>query len=48
MLQLDSKTPVLSLTRVTYTEHDQPVEYVRSVYRCDRYQLRTVLYYTSR
>jgi GntR family transcriptional regulator len=46
-LQLDNKTPVLSLTRVTYTDHDQPVEYVRSVYRCDRFQLRTVLRYTS-
>jgi GntR family transcriptional regulator len=42
-LELDTRTPVLSLSRVTYTEHDQPVEYVRSVYRCDRYQLRTIL-----
>jgi GntR family transcriptional regulator len=42
-LQLDNKTPVLSLTRVTYTDYDQAVEYVRSAYRCDRYQLRTIL-----
>jgi len=47
-LQLNTKTPVLNLTRVTYTEHDQPVEYVRSVYRCDRYQLHTVLHYSGR
>jgi DNA-binding GntR family transcriptional regulator len=40
---LDNKTPVLSLTRVTYTDYDQAVEYVRSAYRCDRYQLRTIL-----
>ncbi|HML21963.1 MAG TPA: GntR family transcriptional regulator [Aggregatilinea sp.] len=46
-LDLDTKTPVLSLTRVTYTDHDQPAEYVRSVYRCDRYQLRTILRYTN-
>lgn len=44
-LDLGAKTPVLALTRVTYTDHDQPVEYVRSVYRCDRFQLRTVLQY---
>lgn len=47
VLHLDGKTPVLSLTRVTYADHDQPMEYVRSVYRCDRYHLRTVLRYTS-
>ncbi len=46
-LNLDANTPVLSLTRVTYTDHDQPVEYVVSVYRCDRYQLRTVLRYSK-
>ena len=45
-LQLDNRTPVLSLTRVTYTDHDQPVEYVRSVYRCARYHVRTILSYT--
>jgi GntR family transcriptional regulator len=46
-LGLDTKTPVLSLTRVTYADNDQPVEYVQSVYRCDRFQLRTVLRYTN-
>lgn len=45
-LQLDRETPVLSLTRITYADHNQPVEFVRSVYRCDRYQLRTILRYT--
>jgi len=42
-LALDRQTPVLSLTRVTYIEHNQPIEYVCSVYRCDRFQLRTIL-----
>lgn len=43
ILKLDSATPVLNLTRVTYTDDDVPLEYVRSVYRCDRYQLRITL-----
>lgn len=45
ILNMNSHTPVLSRTRVTYTEYDQPVEYVRSVYRSDRYQFRAVLRY---
>lgn len=44
ILKLDDATPVLNLARVTYTDDDVPVEYVRSVYRCDRYQLRIVLH----
>ena len=42
-LQLDGTTHVLSMIRVTYTDQNQPVEYVRSVYRGDRYQLHTML-----
>jgi GntR family transcriptional regulator len=48
VLDLDSHTPVLTRTRVTYTEYDQPVEYVRSVCRSDRYQFRVVLRYDDR
>jgi GntR family transcriptional regulator len=47
LLDMGSRTPVLSRTRVTYTEYDQPVEYVRSVCRGDRYQLRAVLRYND-
>jgi GntR family transcriptional regulator len=45
VLHLDSCDPVLSQTRLTFTELDQPVEYVRSVYRGSAYQLRTSLTY---
>jgi GntR family transcriptional regulator len=46
-LQIGHQTPVLSLTRVTYTERNRPVEYVSSVYRGDLYQLRTRLRCTT-
>jgi GntR family transcriptional regulator len=46
-LELDEKTPVLNLTRVTFNEQDQPVEFVRSVHRGDQYRLRTILRYTE-
>lgn len=42
-LELPARTPVLSLRRVTYDEHDQPIEFVSSCYHSERYQLRTVL-----
>ncbi len=43
VLRLDNATPVLNLARVTYTGDNVPLEYVRSVYRCDRYQLHIIL-----
>ncbi len=46
-LDLDGKTPILQFTRVTFDEQNQPVEYVRSVYRGDKYQLRTILHYSA-
>lgn len=46
-LELDKGTPVLHFTRVTFDESDQPLEYVRSVYRGDRYQLRAALRYSE-
>lgn len=43
VLEAEPGTPVLSVTRVTFTENDQPIEYVRSSYRGDRYKFYTVL-----
>lgn len=45
LLQIDRYTPVLSLTRTTYTERDQPIEHVHSVYDGNAYTLRTRLLY---
>ena len=42
-LGLPLRVPVLSLARLTFDQHDQPVEFVRSCYHSERYQLRTVL-----
>lgn len=46
-LKLDDTIPVLSFTRVTYNEHDNPIEFVQSVYRGDQYQLRVMLRYSE-
>lgn len=43
VLEAEPGTPVLSVTRVTFNENDQPIEYVRSSYRGDRYKFYTVL-----
>ncbi|MFO7632200.1 MAG: GntR family transcriptional regulator [Caldilinea sp.] len=43
VLDIRAHAPVLSLMRVTYDEHDHPIEYVRSCYHGERYQLHTVL-----
>ena len=42
-LDLPKRVPVLSLLRVTYDETDRPIEFVRSCYNSERYQLRTTL-----
>lgn len=42
-LELAARVPVLSLLRVTYDQEDRPIEFVRSCYHSERYQLRTVL-----
>lgn len=46
-LNLSTGDPVLSFTRVTFTRDDQPIEYARSVYRGDQYQLHSILRYTE-
>lgn len=38
LLEIASDTPLLLIERVTFTEDGQPVEYVRSYYRADRYK----------
>lgn len=43
VLEAEPGMPILSVTRVTYNENDQPIEYVRSSYRGDRYKFYTVL-----
>lgn len=43
LLMIDPDVPVLALNRMTFDEAGQPIEYVNSVYRGDRYQLYTTL-----
>ena len=43
LLGIDNHTPVLSMNRITFTHQDRPIEYVRSTYRGDQYQLHAVL-----
>ncbi len=42
-LELAARVPVLSLLRVTFSPEDRPIEFVRSCYHSERFQLRTVL-----
>lgn len=42
-LKMQRGVPVLSMKRITYDERDEPVEYVKSCYHSERYQLRTIL-----
>lgn len=42
-LELSEYDPVLSLIRVTYDQNDAPVEFVRSSYVGEHYQLQTTL-----
>ncbi|PJF23142.1 MAG: hypothetical protein CUN56_02455 [Phototrophicales bacterium] len=42
-LQIDTNIPILHITRITYIETDQPLEYVESAYRGDRYKFRARL-----
>lgn len=44
-LHLDPHTPILGITRITYNAQDQPIEYVRSAYRGDRYKFNAILRY---
>lgn len=39
LLQIPKRSPVLLFSRISYTENQKPVEYVKSVYRGDRYKI---------
>lgn len=43
-LQLDTRTPILSLARITYDDRNFAVEFVRSCYNSQRYRLTTLLH----
>ncbi|GAX91729.1 GntR family transcriptional regulator [Effusibacillus lacus] len=43
-LGIRSKSPVLLIERITFDAKDQPFEFVKSVYRGDRYKLQVELY----
>lgn len=43
VLQLQPYSPILGITRITFIESDQPIEYVKSAYRGDRYKFRARL-----
>ncbi len=43
LLTIPPGAPVLHIERVTYTDGNRPIEYVRSIYRGDRYQFSMVL-----
>ncbi len=43
LLALDGPSPILRISRITFDAHDRVVEYARSVYRGDRYQLTVEL-----
>jgi GntR family transcriptional regulator len=40
MLQIPKGSPVFIFTRVSRVQSGQPVEYVKSTYRADRYKIR--------
>jgi DNA-binding GntR family transcriptional regulator len=37
MLQIEKENPVFEITRVTYSSQDIPIEYLKSIWRGDRY-----------
>jgi GntR family transcriptional regulator len=43
LLQLTPPAPVLVMERLTFTDHDIPIEHVHSVYRGDRYKFHSTL-----
>jgi DNA-binding GntR family transcriptional regulator len=43
LIGVNQGSPVLSITRITYSHNDHPVELVRSIYRGDQYELGIIL-----
>lgn len=44
LLTVPAGSPALLIERATYTEGDEPIEYVKSLYRGDRYRFRAMLF----
>lgn len=44
LLGVTARRPVLAMERITFAAGDQPVEYVRSTYRADRFRLKVELH----
>lgn len=44
LLTVPTGSPALLIERVTYTEGDEPIEYVKSLYRGDRYRFRAMMF----
>lgn len=42
-LELELGSPVLSIQRIVYDQNDSPIEFIRALYRPDRYQYRMML-----
>lgn len=47
LLGADPELPALRMERVSFDDTGEPVEYVRSLYRGDRYELQTRLHRTE-
>lgn len=43
LLQIKEGDPVIEISRISYDQNDKPVEYMDSLWRCDRYDLRVHL-----
>jgi GntR family transcriptional regulator len=43
LLQVDTRTPLLSVERIAYTYHDTPMELRRGLYRTDTHHYRNAL-----
>jgi len=44
LLTVPAGSPALLVERISYTEGDDPVEYVKSLYRGDRYRFSAMLF----
>jgi GntR family transcriptional regulator len=44
LLNIDSHTPILNIERVTFDADGRPIEFVRSVYRGDKYRFHALLH----
>ena len=42
-LELDLGSPLLSIQRIVFDQNDNPVEFIKALYRPDRYQYRMML-----